>query len=74
MNIKPGDKVITTPITFTATANCVRYCGGEVVFVDIDPETYLIDINEVRKLLDKNPKEKYKGIIVVDFAGRGGKS
>jgi UDP-4-amino-4,6-dideoxy-N-acetyl-beta-L-altrosamine transaminase len=69
MNVKPGDKVITTPITFTATANCVRYCGGEVVFADIDPETYLLDINKVKELLTRSPKGTYKGIIPVDFGG-----
>lgn len=70
LSVKPGDKVITTPITFAASANCVRYCGGEVVFTDIDPKTYLLDINEVRKLLEASPKGTYKGIIPVDFAGR----
>lgn len=70
LGVKPGDKVITTPLTFAASANCVRYCGGEVVFADIDPETYLLDINEVRKLIEKSPKGTYKGIIPVDFAGR----
>ena len=70
LDIRPGDKVITTPITFAASANCVRYCGGEVVFADIDPETYLLDINNVRKLLEDAPKGTYKGIIPVDFAGR----
>ena len=70
MHMKPGDKVITTPITFVASANCVRFCGGEVVFADIDPQTYLLDINSVRKLLERAPKGTYKGIIPVDFAGR----
>lgn len=70
LNVKEGDKVITTPITFAASANCVRYCGGEVVFGDIDPETYLLDINSVKKLLEAAPKGTYKGIIPVDFAGR----
>lgn len=70
LNVQPGDKVITTPITFAASANCVRYCGGEVVFGDIDPETYLLDINEVRKLLENAPKGTYQGVIPVDFAGR----
>jgi UDP-4-amino-4,6-dideoxy-N-acetyl-beta-L-altrosamine transaminase len=70
LEVKPGDKVITTPITFAASANCVRYCGGEVVFADIDPETYLLDINKVRELLEKSPKGTYRGIIPVDFAGR----
>jgi UDP-4-amino-4,6-dideoxy-N-acetyl-beta-L-altrosamine transaminase len=70
IGVKPGDKVITTPITFAASANCVRYCGGEVVFADIDPQTYLLDIQQVRKLLEQSPKGTYKGIIPVDFAGR----
>jgi len=70
MNVRPGDKVITTPITFVATANCVRYCGAEVVFADIDPETYLLDINKVRGLLEADINNEIKGIIPVDFAGR----
>ena len=70
LNVKPGQKVITTPITFAASANCVRYCGGEVVFADIDPETYLLDINAVQELLENSPKGTYAGIIPVDFAGR----
>lgn len=70
LGINTGDKVITTPITFVASANCVRYCGGEVVFADIDPETYLLDINHVRKLLENDKKNEIKGIIPVNFAGR----
>lgn len=70
LGVQPGDKVITTPITFAASANCVRYCGGEVVFVDIDPETYLLDIEKVKVLLENYPKGTFKGIIPVDFAGR----
>lgn len=69
LNVQPGDKVITTPITFAASANCVRYCGGTVVFADIDPRTYLLDINQVRKLLEDAPRGTFKGIIPVDFAG-----
>lgn len=69
LNVKPGDRVITTPITFAASANCVRYCGGEVVFADIDPETYLLDINKVKELLNNAPPNTFKGIIPVDFAG-----
>lgn len=70
LDVKEGDKVITTPITFAASANCVKYCGGEVVFGDIDPETYLLDINSVKALLQAAPKGTYKGVIPVDFAGR----
>ena len=70
LNVEEGDKVITPPITFAASANCVRYCGGEVVFADIDPDTYLLDIKKVKELLEASPKGTYKGIIPVDFAGR----
>lgn len=70
LDVKEGDKVITTPITFAASANCIRYCGGEVVFADINPDTYLIDFNAVKKMLEASPKGTYKGIIPVDFAGR----
>lgn len=70
LEVKEGDKVITTPLTFAATANCVRYAGGEVIFADVDPETYLLDIKEVEKLLISAPSGYYKGIIPVDFAGR----
>ena len=70
LEVKSGDKVITTPITFAASANCIKYCGGEVVFADIDPDTYLLDINAVKDLLQASPKGTYQGIIPVDFAGR----
>jgi dTDP-4-amino-4,6-dideoxygalactose transaminase len=48
----------------------VRYCGGEVVFSDIDPNTYLLDIEKVRSLLKSSAKGTYQGLIPVDFAGR----
>ena len=69
LGVKTSSKVITTPITFSASANCVRYCGGEVVFADINPETILLDIGKVRNLLEKHPKGTFDGIIPVDFAG-----
>jgi UDP-4-amino-4,6-dideoxy-N-acetyl-beta-L-altrosamine transaminase len=70
LDVQAGHKVITTPITFAASANCIRYCGADVVFADIDPETFLLDINEVRRLLRNSAKGSYKGIIPVDFAGK----
>jgi UDP-4-amino-4,6-dideoxy-N-acetyl-beta-L-altrosamine transaminase len=70
LGVKDGDKVITSPLTFAASANCVRYCGGEVFFSDIDPKTYLLDIDKVKNILENSPKGTFKGIIVVDFAGR----
>jgi UDP-4-amino-4,6-dideoxy-N-acetyl-beta-L-altrosamine transaminase len=69
MDVKPGDKVITTPLTFVATANAVGYCGGEAIFSDINPETWLLDIEKVSNLLMASPMGTYKGIIPVDFAG-----
>jgi UDP-4-amino-4,6-dideoxy-N-acetyl-beta-L-altrosamine transaminase len=69
LNVNSSSKVITTPITFAASANCIRYCGGEVEFADIDPETALIDINYVKNLLEEAPAGTYQGIIPVDFAG-----
>lgn len=69
MDVNKSSRVITTPITFAASANCVRYCDGEVYFADIDPKTYLLDINKVRALLEKHPKGYFQGIIPVDFAG-----
>lgn len=69
LGTKPGTKVITTPITFAATANCIRYCGGEVVFSDIDPKTLVLDVSKVRNLLEQSPKGTYSGIIPVSFAG-----
>lgn len=70
LDVKKGQKVITTPITFAASANCVRYCDGEVVFADIDPETYLLDYDSVKNILEASPMGTYQGIIPVDFAGR----
>ena len=62
-------RVITTPITFAASANCVRYTNGEVWFADIDPNTYLLSLDKTRELLESQPKGFFTGIIPVDFAG-----
>jgi UDP-4-amino-4,6-dideoxy-N-acetyl-beta-L-altrosamine transaminase len=67
--VKEGDNVITTPITFAATANAARYIGANVFFADIDPETYLMDLKELEKLLDSRPKGFFKAVLPVDFAG-----
>ena len=72
LGVKPGDKVIITPMTFAASANCIRYCGGEVVFCDIDRDTYLMDIRKLRELLAAHSKGTFKGIVPVDFAKSSG--
>ena len=69
LGVNENSRVITTPLTFAASANCIRYCGGKVFFADIDPETFLLDINKVRTLLEKHPRGYFAGIIPVDFAG-----
>ena len=69
LGLQPGDRVITTPITFAASANCIRYAQGEVWFADIDPDTYLLSLESTRKLIESKPKGFFKGIIPVDFAG-----
>ena len=63
--IKTGDEVITTPLTFAATANCIVFCGGRPVFADIQKDTLNIDPREIEKKITK----KTKAIAIVDFAG-----
>jgi perosamine synthetase len=64
--IGPGDEVITSPMTFAASANCVLYMGGTPVFSDIDGETYNIDPAEI----ERHITDKTKAIIPVDFTGQ----
>lgn len=64
--IGPGDEVITTPITFAASANCALYCGARPVFADINPETYNIDPASIREKIT----DKTKAIVAVDFTGQ----
>jgi len=63
--ISNGDEVITSPITFVASSNCVLYCGGKPVFADIDPETALISIKNLKDKITP----KTKAIIPVDYSG-----
>lgn len=64
--IGEGDEVITTPITFAASANCALYCGGKPVFADIDPDTYNIDPDSIEKCITN----KTKAVVAVDFTGQ----
>jgi dTDP-4-amino-4,6-dideoxygalactose transaminase len=52
-----------------ASANCIKYAGGEVYFADVDPETALLDIKKVKELIESKPEGFFSGIIPVDFAG-----
>ena len=69
LNVKKGDNIIVSPLTFASSANCIRFCGGNVVFCDIDKDSYLIDLSKLENILGNKPKGYYKGIIPVDFAG-----
>lgn len=64
--VGPGDEVITTPITFAASANCALYCGARPVFADINPDTYNIDPDCIEECIT----EKTKAIVAVDFTGQ----
>lgn len=64
--VKEGDEVITTPITFAASANCALYCGAKPVFADINEKTYNIDPQKVKEVTT----EKTKAVVAVDFTGQ----
>jgi len=69
LDIQLGDKVITTPITFVASANGFRYQGAEITFCDIDSKTFLMDLDKLEEILKASPKGTYKAVVPVDFAG-----
>lgn len=64
--IGPGDEVITTPLSYVATSNVILYVGAKPVFVDVEPETGLIDVSKVEKAITK----KTKAIIPVHLYGQ----
>jgi len=66
IDIKPGDEVIVPAITFAATANSVVFQGGRPIFVDVHPDTLLIDPEQVARHIST----KTKAIIAVDYAGQ----
>jgi len=72
LGVGPGDYVWTSPNTFTASANCARFCGAEIDFVDIDPDTYNLSVIELEKKLIQAQKNNQlpKVVIPVHFAGQ----
>lgn len=68
--IGEGDEVITTPLTFAASSNCVLYCGAKPVFADVDPETYMIDPDSI----ESHISEKTKAVVAVSFTGQAVKT
>jgi len=69
LGVSANDNVIVPPITFVASANCIKYCGGNVSFCDINKDNYLIDLEKLENLLQSKPKGFFKGIVPVDYAG-----
>lgn len=69
LGVQEGDKIITTPITFVASANGFRYCGAEITFCDIDAKTFLMDLDKLEDILKSAPIGTYKGVVPVSFAG-----
>jgi len=65
--VGPSTSVVTSPITFVASANAARYCGGDVLFADIDPETINMSPDALREVLSRN--SNVKAVIPVHFAG-----
>ena len=63
--VGPGDEVITTPMTFAASANCARYLGADVVFADVRSDTLSLDPNKVRDAITP----RTKAIVSVDYSG-----
>lgn len=61
-----GDEVITTPMTFAASSNCILYCEATPVFADICPDTYNIDPKDIEKKIT----DKTKAVVAVDFTGQ----
>lgn len=72
LGLKPGDTLWTSPNTFVASANCARYCGADVDFVDIDPRTYNLSVERLAEKLERAAKSGKlpKVIVPVDFAGQ----
>lgn len=66
VGLKEGDEVITTPMTFAASVNCILYCGAKPVFADIDPVTYNISPDSIRRCITK----RTKAIIAVHYTGQ----
>jgi dTDP-4-amino-4,6-dideoxygalactose transaminase len=68
VGVRVGDKVVTTPYTFTASAEVIRYLGADPVFVDIDPKTFNIDVNQLANVLESTTG--IKAVIPVHIAGQ----
>ena len=69
LGVGPGDKVITTPFTFIASSNSILFCNATPIFVDIDPDTYLLDADKLEAYLEKHYEPSMKVIMPVHLFG-----
>lgn len=70
LGISNNDVVVTTPITFVASANCARFVGANVKFSDIEPETALMSPDKLIETIQNDTEKKIKAVIPVHFAGQ----
>ena len=75
LGVGPGDAVITSPITFPATANVIEHCGARPIFVDVEPDTLLLDVRRLETLLRSSQRHereqgRIKALLPVHFAGQ----
>lgn len=72
LGVQPGDKVITSPFSFTASAEVLRYVGADPLFIDIDPQTFNLDPAGVREVYESLPEEersKVRAVLPVHYGG-----
>ena len=72
LGVGPGDWVWTSPISFVASANCALYCGADIDFVDIDPDTFTMSVSSLKAKLEQAQRDKRlpKVIIAVHMCGQ----
>ena len=67
--VKPGTAVITTPYTFVSTAACAKHLGADVIFADIEKDSYSIDVGKVEEILERDKDKKIVAVVPVHIAG-----
>jgi UDP-4-amino-4,6-dideoxy-N-acetyl-beta-L-altrosamine transaminase len=69
LDLRPGEAVIVPAVTFTATANCARFCGAEVIFADVDPDTGLMTQDTLAEAIQRLDGRRLRAVLPVHLAG-----